>query len=213
MFKKTSFTILFMVVVLFLIGCTDTNGQEIDIELDAIETSDEKEMTEEEIEEVAMEKQEQLEEELENVKSCPDWKCEDLVDVLTGETYQIKDYEGKPILVESFAVWCPTCLKQQLKMKELLESEGDAIIHISLDTDPNEDVELVKEHALSNELDWIFSVSPKEVTKKLIEEFGIGIVNAPSAPVILVCEDQSARLLEKGVKSAQELKEEIAKGC
>ena len=213
MFKKTSFTILFMVVVLFLIGCTDTNGQEIDIELDAIETSDEKEMTEEEIEEVAMEKQEQLEEELEKVKSCPDWKCEDLVDVLTGETYQIKDYEGKPILVESFAVWCPTCLKQQLKMKELLESEGDAIIHISLDTDPNEDVELVKEHALSNELDWIFSVSPKEVTKKLIEEFGIGIVNAPSAPVILVCEDQSARLLEKGVKSAQELKEEIAKGC
>jgi thiol-disulfide isomerase/thioredoxin len=206
MLKKINFAILLIIVVLFLVGCTSVetdSGEEIEVE----------EMTEEEMEDIAMEKQEQLEKEMEDVDACDDWKCEDLVDVLTGETYQIKDFEGKPILVESFAVWCPTCLKQQLKMKDLLESDGDSIVHISLDTDPNEDEELVKEHAEKNDLNWKFSVSPIEITKKMIEEFGIGVVNAPSAPVILVCADQSTRLLEKGVKSAQELKEEIAKGC
>ena len=206
MSKKVMFIFLIIVITLFLIGCTSTEtevGTDVEPE----------EMTEEEMEEVAMEKQQQLEEELKDVSACDDWKCEDLVDVLTGETFQIKDYEGKPILVESFAVWCPTCLKQQLIMKELLESDGDSIIHVSLDTDPNEEESLVKEHAEKNDLNWIFTVSPKEVTKKLIDEFGIGVVNAPSAPVILVCEDQSSRLLERGVKSAAELKEEIAKGC
>ena len=98
-------------------------------------------------------------------------------------------------------------------MKDLLESDGDSIVHISLDTDPNEEASLVKEHAEKNGLNWKFSVSPIEITKKMIDEFGIGVVNAPSAPVILVCEDQSTRLLEKGVKSAEELKGEIAKGC
>ena len=198
--------ILLIIIVLFLVGCTSVetdSGKEIETE----------EMSEKEMENIAMEKQEQLEEALENVGACDDWKCEDLVDVLTGETYQIKDFEGKIILVESFAVWCPTCLKQQLKMKELLESDGDNIVHISFDTDPNEEPSLVKEHAEKNGLNWKFSVSPIEITKKMIDEFGIGVVNAPSAPVILVCEDQSTRLLEKGVKSAEELKGEIAKGC
>ncbi len=224
MLKKVFFVILLMVAVLFLVGCNDVEVQDdsvvnavdnVDIvdSVDNVEDTDTKEMSEEEMEKVAVEKQQQLEEELKDVAACDDWKCEDLVDVLTGETFQVKDYEGKPILVESFAVWCPTCLKQQLKMKELLESDGDAIVHISFDTDPNEDAELVKSHAEKNELNWIFTVSPVEVTKKLIDEFGIGVVNAPSAPVILVCEDQSTRLLERGVKSAQELKDEIAKGC
>jgi len=212
MLKKIFLLITVIIIGLILIGCSET---EVDGEIEDIADSEtiESEMFEEEMEEIAVEKQKQLEKELENVDACDDWKCEDLVDVLTGETFQIKDFEGKPVLVESFAVWCPTCLKQQLKMKDLLESDGDSIVHISLDTDPNEEASLVKEHAEKNGLNWKFSVSPIEITKKMIDEFGIGVVNAPSAPVILVCEDQSTRLLEKGVKSAEELKGEIAKGC
>jgi len=198
---KSILLILIILCSLVFFGC---KGQE---------TNTPKEMTSEEIEEKATQSQEQLEEDMEGSSESLDWKSEDLVDASTGETFQIKDFTGTPVLIESFAVWCPTCLKQQKKMKELLETEGDTIIHISLDTDPNEDADLVKLHAEKNDLNWRFVVSPKEVTKKLIEEFGFGVVNAPSAPVILVCEDQTTRLLEKGVKSAEELKEEVNLGC
>ena len=198
---KSILLILIILCSLVFFGC---QGQE---------TNTPKEMTSEEIEEKATQSQEQLEEDMEGSSESLDWKSEDLVDASTGETFQIKDFTGTPVLIESFAVWCPTCLKQQKKMKELLETEGDTIIHISLDTDPNEDADLVKLHAEKNDLNWRFVVSPKEVTKKLIEEFGFGVVNAPSAPVILVCEDQTTRLLEKGVKSAEELKEEVNLGC
>ena len=142
-----------------------------------------------------------------------DWRDYEFTDVSTGTKFKISDFNGKPILLESFAVWCPTCLQQQKEIKKLKLAEGDAIIHISLDTDPNEEEDIVKNHKESNGFDWYFAVSPAELTKSLIEDFGISFVNAPGAPVVLICEDQSARMLGRGVKSVDELKSEIEKGC
>ena len=140
------------------------------------------------------------------------WMDIELTDVATGQTFKISDFKGKPILLESFAVWCPTCLAQQKEIKKVKQSEGDAIIHISLDTDPNEDADKIREHMERNGLDWYFVVSPIELTNALIDEFGLAVVNAPSAPVILISEDQSARLLRSGVKSADDLLSEIETG-
>lgn len=142
-----------------------------------------------------------------------DWKNFELTDVVTGDSFKVTDFKGKPVLMESFAVWCPTCLQQQKQIKELKISEGDSIIHISLDTDPNEDNEIVMGHLTRNEFDWYFVVAPPEFTRAIIDEFGLGVVNAPAAPVVLICEDQSTRFLGRGVKSADELRSEIEKGC
>jgi len=147
------------------------------------------------------------------MKSETAWMNLELADVATGQKFKISDFKGKPILLESFAVWCPTCLKQQEMIREVNLREGDAIIHISLDTDPNEDEARVREHIETHGFDWYFAISPIELTNALIDEFGLTIVNAPSAPVLLICEDQSTRFLRGGVKSADELLLEIGEGC
>ena len=136
------------------------------------------------------------------------WKDVALTDILTGQEYKISDYEDKVVVLETFAVWCPTCRKQQEEIKELIES-GDDSIHISLDIDPNEDEEKVENHANKNEFGWIFSVAPVSLTKDLIEEFGPTVANAPQAPTIIICPGGSAQLLKNGVKSADELAEAI----
>jgi len=136
------------------------------------------------------------------------WKDIELENVLTGEKLTISSID-KPILLETFAVWCPTCRKQQDKVKELHEELGDAVISISLDTDPNEDAQQIIDHATRNGFDWFFAISPEDMTRALIDEFGITIVNAPSAPIILLCPGKQGRLLPSGVKSAQELKEAV----
>ena len=143
-----------------------------------------------------------------------DWRDYELVDTRTGETFRVCEFEGKPVLLETFAVWCPTCLKQQQEVKKMVAEGGKGVIHISLDVDPNEDEEIVRNHMESNGFKWYSAVAPPEMTQDLIDEFGITVVNAPAAPVILVCEDQSARLLEqRGVKPVALLEEEIEKGC
>jgi thiol-disulfide isomerase/thioredoxin len=142
-----------------------------------------------------------------------DWRNLEMKDVNSGEMFKIADFAGTPVLVESFAVWCPLCTRQQSNIKSLHEEVGDSIISISLDTDPNEDESLVTEHTQKNGFDWRYAIAPVAVTKSLIDDFGVGVVNAPAVPVILICEDQSARMLERGVKSVDDLKAELARGC
>lgn len=145
--------------------------------------------------------------------STPAWMNIELTDVATGKTFKISDFVGKPILMESFAVWCPTCLKQQQQTNELKIREGETIVHISLDVDPNEDAAKVREHIETHGFDWYFAVSPIELSNALMDEFGLLIVSAPQAPVVLICEDGSFRLLKSGVKSSDILFTEVEKGC
>ena len=140
------------------------------------------------------------------------WRDIGLTNIKTQKKFKISDFKGKNILLESFAVWCPTCRKQQIEMQKLQAIDKETI-HVSLDTDPNEDESIVKSHIDRNLFDWYFAVSPPELTKALIDEFGTKFVFAPGAPVVLICKDQSARSLKTGVKSAEKLKEEIGKGC
>jgi len=69
--------------------------------------------------------------------TAPGWMEIELIDVATGETFKVSDFKGKPILLESFAVWCPTCLAQQKEVKKVKQIEGENIIHISLDPAPD----------------------------------------------------------------------------
>lgn len=143
-----------------------------------------------------------------------EWRDIILEDAVSGEKFSIADFKGKAVLFESFAVWCPTCLKQQKEVRKMREIENsDEIVHISIDTDPNEEISIVRDHAQDNGFDWYYAVSPKEMTVLLIDEFGIEIVNAPSVPMVLVCPDQSAQLLKRGVKSPEFLFEEIERIC
>jgi len=140
----------------------------------------------------------------------PTWMEFELKDINSGETFKISDFKGKPVLLESFAVWCPFCTKQQEETKKLHEEVGDSVISISIDTDPNEDESKVLEHTQENGFTWRYAISPTELTQSLIDEFGVSIVNAPSVPMILVCEDGSFKKLGSGVKKVNELKAEIA---
>lgn len=141
------------------------------------------------------------------------WMDIELKDVATGESFRIGDFNGKPVLLESFAVWCPKCLAQQQNVKKLREQESSETVHISLDTDPNEDQEKVREHIERHGFDWYYAVSPIELSNALIDDYGLVVVNAPSVPTILICEDQETRFLRTGIKKAEELEREIDAGC
>lgn len=137
------------------------------------------------------------------------WRTVELTDVREGESYSIDSLE-KPVLLETFAVWCPTCTRQQQEIKEL---HGDVnFTSVSLNVDQNENADKIRSHIQSNGFDWRYSIAPATLTQKLIREFDPSMAQPPSAPVVLVCEN-SSRKLKNGVKPASKLEEEIRKGC
>ena len=139
------------------------------------------------------------------------WADIKLKNINTGKNFTISDFEGKPVLIETFAVWCSTCTKQQKEIKKLHEELGDSFVSITLDVDPNESAKLVKKHTSKYGFDWYYAIAPPEMTKLLIKQFGVVVVNAPAAPVIILSEDNGARLLKRGLKSSEQLKIELEK--
>jgi len=148
---------------------------------------------------------EAVESEVEEPTETP-WRDIELVDINSGETFKVSDFAGTPIFLESFAVWCPTCTAQQEITKDLHEEVGDDIISISIDTDPNEDADAVREHTQANGFTWRYAIAPIDMTQQLIDEFGLVFISAPSVPLLIICEDQSATLMKRGIKTIDELK-------
>lgn len=137
------------------------------------------------------------------------WRTIELKDVNSQEVFKISDFSGEIVLLESFAVWCPTCTRQQ-KITKDFENQFPNIITVSLDTDPNEDEARVLVHTRSNGFDWRYVVSPIDVTQSLVDEFGLSFVNAPSVPMVIVCSDGRAGKLPNGLKDINELRAAVA---
>ncbi|MDY6768671.1 MAG: redoxin family protein [Candidatus Nanohaloarchaea archaeon] len=142
----------------------------------------------------------------------PAWATVNLTDVRTGDTFTIASFD-RPVLVESFAVWCPTCTRQQKEIQNLHQQVGDDIISVSVDTDPNEDAAKVRAHIEQHGFDWRYVVAPASFTQPFIEQFGRDVVNAPLAPVVVVCPDGTAEQLPNGVKPASTLQDAVEQRC
>jgi len=130
------------------------------------------------------------------------WRTTTLTDVRNGETFTVDDLE-KPVLLQTFAVWCSKCLRQQRNVRALTERAVD-VRPVNLNIDPNEDEGRVRSHLQEHGFDWRYAVSPQSVTDSLVDRFGSSITVPPQSPVVVVCENETTRLSD-GIKAADQL--------
>lgn len=140
------------------------------------------------------------------------WQTETLTDVRTDETFALNSFD-RPVLLETFAVWCSTCLRQQQEMRTLHERVGDDVVSVTLNIDPNEDAAKVRSHLEDHGFDWRYAISPSAVTRSLVDTFDQSITVPPKAPVVFLFPDGRFRRMPDGVKSADTLETAIDEGC
>jgi thiol-disulfide isomerase/thioredoxin len=129
------------------------------------------------------------------------WQTTELETVRGGETFAIEDLDP-PVIVQTFAVWCPKCQRQQ----EALQDVSDEATLVSLNVDANEDGDQVAAHATDNGFDWRFAVSPGAVTGALIDEFGTDVTTPPSSPIVFLCGDGTTSFRSGDVLGADGLR-------
>ncbi len=137
----------------------------------------------------------------------PSWFSAELVNARSGESFTIAGYQGKVVLVETLAVWCSSCLRQQKQVKALhdLLGERDDFVSLGLDIDPNEENELLKGYIEQNSFDWVYAVSPAEVSRELGQLYGAQYLNPPSTPMLIIDRHGQVHTLPFGLKSAEDL--------
>lgn len=143
--------------------------------------------------------------------SKPLWQTYEFTDVTTNETFSIDDYD-KPVLIESFAVWCPPCTKQQYEVKALHEQTKN-ISSVAINTEPNEDAAKVRTHVQSNNFTWPYAVTPRRVTQSFVDDFGVDFLQAPKVPMLVHCPSGNTTRLPDGVKTANRLKSLVDQHC
>lgn len=139
------------------------------------------------------------------------WLDIPLTNVISGQTFRLSDFKGKVVLIETMAVWCTTCTRQQIEIKRAKSRLGNDVISVSLDIDPNENEAVLKKHAQANGFDWTFAVSPASLSQEMARMFGETILNPTATSVIVLAKDQSAHPLRFGLKNSQELAREVGK--
>jgi thiol-disulfide isomerase/thioredoxin len=77
-----------------------------------------------------------------------------LVDTEARE-FSLSDFRGKYVLLDFFAIWCTPCKMELSHLKDLKHQLGDEIVIISLDVDPEETEQQVKDYKQANGMDWI----------------------------------------------------------
>lgn len=136
----------------------------------------------------------------------------ELVDVRSGERFTLRELASdKPVLLETMAVWCTTCLAQQ---REVVQAHELADFHsVGIDVDPNERPDDLAEYADREGFDWPFAMADAALVKLLTDAYGFAVTNPPSTPTFVVTPVGQVRALEFGrVRSAEELVAELSSG-
>lgn len=141
------------------------------------------------------------------------WRDTTLTDVRTGRPFTISELAETPVYLEFFAAWCPVCTRQQRHLRGLKERVGAKVRLVSLNTDPNEDADRIREYRRTHGFDWQFAVVPAPMSRALKDEFGTIVVVPSQTPVAVVCPDETAQLLPRGVLTVDHLEAQLTTDC
>ncbi len=137
----------------------------------------------------------------------PGWLSAGLTNATTGAAFTVQDFKGKVVLVETMAMWCPTCLSQGKEVKALHDQLGmrDDLVSVSIDIDLNEKLADLKGYTAKNGFDWTFTAATPDVAREIGDLYGQQFLNPTSAPMLIIDRHGQAHPLPFGVKSAADL--------
>ena len=116
-----------------------------------------------------------------------------------GNEVTLADFQGKPLILNSWAVWCPFCLDELPDFAELQQEFGDSVVIIAIDrSEPTE-----KQKKFTDEL---------EITDKILflndakDSFYQSIGGFSMPETIFVDKDGNIRLHKRGPMNVEEMK-------
>jgi thiol-disulfide isomerase/thioredoxin len=135
----------------------------------------------------------------------------ELLDVRSGETFTLGELAAdRPVLLETMAIWCTTCLRQQ---REVVDAHARGEFHsVGIDVDPNERADELAAYAEREGFDWRFVIADAELVRLLTDRYGLAVTNPPSTPTFVVSGGSIRALEFNRVRTADELLDELAAG-
>lgn len=140
-----------------------------------------------------------------------DWQAIEIADAHTCETFTLESID-RPVVIHTFADFCPTCQAHQDGVKDEYDEVGEDIMFLDLEIELNREPAHIAEYADERGYEWNFAVASPALTDSLIDEFGPDIANHARSPLIAVCPDGSTGTRDKGV-GVEEIQSFVERTC
>jgi len=136
-----------------------------------------------------------------------------ITDVMTGRQTTITELaeEGKPVIIHSFAVWCPACSIQLRETAKLLKENPEAFTVLGIDLDSRENTEMIKSHVEKNQFVGMYIAAPTNLTRGLIQTVGPRVVQ--SLPQTLIICNKKITYVGDGAFPEAKLKSILSELC
>jgi cytochrome c-type biogenesis protein len=113
---------------------------------------------------------------------------------INGNTMSLSDFEGKVVVLDMMATWCPGCRKAMSELKEVHDEYGDRIEMISVDIDLKETSAQLRDFKKEFNAGWRFTMDTpdhdflekfnvKEIPKIIVIDPSGGVVYAKAAEI------------------------------
>lgn len=122
---------------------------------------------------------------------------------LDGKSVDLADYyDGKPVVLEFWATWCPLCKKMEPAMEAARQHHGDRVTFVSVGVTANQTADRQREYA-----------DKQHLSGKFVYDADGAAVKAFSVPhtSYIVVIDASRRVVYTGVGSEQDIEAALKK--
>lgn len=128
----------------------------------------------------------------------PDFSLQDY----NGQTVRLADFSGTPLVINSWAAWCPFCRKELVDFVTVQKEFGDQVVFISIDR--AESLKVAKKY--TDELgvtdEMIFLLDPSDSFYRSISGFSM-------PETIFVDRDGLIRIHKRGPMDVSEIREKV----
>lgn len=141
------------------------------------------------------------------------WTSIPVTDAVTGTETTIHDLAeaGQPVVMHTFAVWCPACSMQLRETQRLLGENPGRFQVLGVDIDPRESTDLIRSHIQKNGFTGIYVPAPEAFTRSLMETVGYQVVS--SLPQTVIICNRTVVYIGDGVYPASRLDQILAEIC
>jgi thiol-disulfide isomerase/thioredoxin len=128
----------------------------------------------------------------------PAWTSTEIVNV-DGASFRFTDFVGRPVFIEAFATWCPTCRAQLGDTQAAAAAQGANAVFVALSVETTLSGDAVASYAKDNGFtDIRFAVMTPQLLAALVKQYGNSVANPPSTPHLVIDRDGIAGAFETG---------------
>ena len=141
----------------------------------------------------------------------PGWLDQPLHNVKNGESFSLRDLQGKVVLVNGIATWCPTCFKESRYLKTLSEqyaSRNDFAI-VTLGFDMKEDDEVIQSYAGQFGFNWRFAIPPLMVYREIGNTYGALYLDPTLSPMFIIDRQGNVHPYNLGTKTLDDIRQKL----